>query len=41
MKKIENITKNTFAAHLDDGRVFILSNAIDGSLSSTSNHSLI
>lgn len=41
MKKIENITKNTFAAHLDDGRVFILSNAIDGSLSSTSNHSLV
>ncbi|MCR4565470.1 MAG: hypothetical protein K5651_05205 [Bacteroidales bacterium] len=32
--KIEKISKNTAAAHLDDGRVFILSNRIDGSLNS-------
>lgn len=32
MKHIEQISEHSVAAHLDDGRVFILSNAIDGSL---------
>lgn len=33
MTKIDRISKNTAAAHLPDGRVFILSNMVDGSLS--------
>lgn len=32
MKNIKQISEHSFAAHLDDGRVYILSNAIDGSL---------
>ncbi len=33
MSKTVRISDHSFAAHLDDGRVYILSNAIDGSLS--------
>lgn len=32
MSEIKQVSKHTVAAHLDDGRVYFLSNAIDGSL---------
>lgn len=31
-KKIRKVSEHTYAAHLEDGRVFILSNAMDGSI---------
>lgn len=41
MTQIKKISNHTFAAHLDDGRVYVLSNAVDGSLASAAGEGFI
>lgn len=40
-KNIRKISEHTYAAHLDDGRVYILSNAVDGSLQGAAGRSFV